>query len=50
MLYEHFNSWTGCLYGSAALALGAAVIALGLRARASGAPSATAVGVPATAK
>ncbi len=31
-LFEHFGSWTACFYGSAALALAAAIIALTLRA------------------
>jgi OFA family oxalate/formate antiporter-like MFS transporter len=47
-LFEKFGSWTACFYGSAALALIASVIAFSLRA--SRAPSAVAVGVPATAK
>jgi OFA family oxalate/formate antiporter-like MFS transporter len=32
LLYERFGSWTACFYGSAALALCAAVMAVGLRA------------------
>jgi OFA family oxalate/formate antiporter-like MFS transporter len=32
MLYEQFGSWDACFYGSAALALAAAVMAFGLRA------------------
>jgi OFA family oxalate/formate antiporter-like MFS transporter len=48
MLFERFGSWTACFYGSAVLALAAAVIAFGLRA--SRAPSAAAIGIPATAK
>ena len=48
LLFERFGTWTACFYGSAALALVAAVIAFSLRA--SRAPSAAAVGVPATAK
>jgi OFA family oxalate/formate antiporter-like MFS transporter len=48
MLFERFGTWTACFYGSAVLALMAAVIAFGLRA--SAAPSTAAVGVPATAK
>jgi OFA family oxalate/formate antiporter-like MFS transporter len=48
ILYERFGTWNACLYGSAALALAAAVIAFGLRA--SRAPATVAVGVPATAK
>jgi OFA family oxalate/formate antiporter-like MFS transporter len=48
MLFERFGTWTACFYGSAALALIASVIAFSLRA--SRAPSAVAVGVPATAK
>ena len=47
-LFESFGSWSACFYGSAALALVASVIAFSLRA--SRAPSAVAVGVPATAK
>jgi OFA family oxalate/formate antiporter-like MFS transporter len=31
LLFERFGTWTACFYGSAALALGAAVIALALR-------------------
>ena len=48
MLFERFGTWTACFYGSAALALIASVIAFSLRA--SRAPSALAVGVPATAE
>ena len=48
MLFERFGTWTACFYGSAALALGASIIAFGLRA--SAAPKTVAVGVPATAK
>jgi OFA family oxalate/formate antiporter-like MFS transporter len=48
MLFEKFGSWTACFYGSAALALIASVIAFTLRA--SRAPSAVAIGIPATAK
>jgi OFA family oxalate/formate antiporter-like MFS transporter len=48
ILYERFGTWNACLYGSAALALGAAVIAFSLRA--SRAPSGVTLGVPATAK
>jgi OFA family oxalate/formate antiporter-like MFS transporter len=47
-LFERFGSWTACFYGSAALALCASIIAFGLRA--SRAPAAIAVGIPATAK
>jgi OFA family oxalate/formate antiporter-like MFS transporter len=47
-LFERFGTWNACLYGSAGLALVAAVIAFSLRA--SRTPSAVAVGVPATAK
>jgi OFA family oxalate/formate antiporter-like MFS transporter len=32
LLYESFGSWDACFYGSAALALGAAIMAFGLRA------------------
>ena len=31
LLYERFGSWSACFYGSAALALIAAVMAFGLR-------------------
>jgi OFA family oxalate/formate antiporter-like MFS transporter len=48
MLYERFGSWSACFYGSAILALGAAVIAFGLRA--SAAPAAWRAGVPAAVK
>jgi OFA family oxalate/formate antiporter-like MFS transporter len=48
MLFERFGTWTACFYGSAILALGAAVIAFGLRA--SRAPQAAPLAVPATAK
>ena len=34
MLYERFGTWTACFYGSAVLALGAALIAFSLRAAA----------------
>jgi OFA family oxalate/formate antiporter-like MFS transporter len=48
LMYEQTSTWNACLYGSTAFALGAAIIAFGLRAAA--APSRAAVGVPATAK
>jgi MFS transporter, OFA family, oxalate/formate antiporter len=48
LLYERFGSWTACFYGSAALALMAAVIAFGLRA--SRTPRAVPLGEPATVK
>jgi hypothetical protein len=48
MLYERFGTWTACFYGSAVLAAIASAIAFSLRA--SRAPSAAAIGVPATAK
>jgi OFA family oxalate/formate antiporter-like MFS transporter len=48
MLFEKFGSWTACFYGSAALALIASVIAFSLRA--SRAPHAVTIGMPATAK
>jgi MFS transporter, OFA family, oxalate/formate antiporter len=48
LLFERTGTWNACLYGSAAFAIAAAVIAFGLRAAA--APNSTAVGVPATAK
>jgi OFA family oxalate/formate antiporter-like MFS transporter len=47
-LFESFGTWTACLYGSAALALTAAIIVFSLRA--SRTPSAVAIGVPAPAK
>jgi OFA family oxalate/formate antiporter-like MFS transporter len=50
MLYERFGTWSACFYGSAALALVAAVIAFGLRASASAEPGRLAAGVPAAAK
>jgi len=46
LLYERFDSWSAAFYGSAALALIAAVIAFGLRAAAAAA-KAKAVNVPA---
>lgn len=46
LLYEQFGSWDACFYGSAALALVAAVMAFGLRASVA-APRAARVGVPA---
>ena len=49
MLFERFGTWTACFYGSAVLALLASVIAFTLRASRK-APSAAAIGVPATAK
>jgi OFA family oxalate/formate antiporter-like MFS transporter len=48
LLFERLGTWNACLYISAALAIGAAVIAFGLRA--SRAPSAAPLGMPATAK
>ena len=48
LLYERFGTWTACFYGSAVLALIAAVIAFGLRL--SGAPRAVPIGVPAAVK
>lgn len=45
-LYEQFGSWDACFYGSAALALTAAVMAFGLRASVA-APRAARVEVPA---
>jgi OFA family oxalate/formate antiporter-like MFS transporter len=47
-LFERFGTWTACFYGSAVLALCASIIAFSLRA--SAAPKAAALGVPATAK
>ena len=46
LLYESFGSWDACFYGSAALALAAAIMAFGLRASVA-APRATGVSVPA---
>ena len=46
LLFERFGSWDACFYGSAALALIAAVLAFGLRASVA-APRAAGVGVPA---
>src|SRR6266850_49140 len=46
LLFERFGSWDACFYGSAALALIAAVLAFGLRASVT-APRAAGVGVPA---
>ena len=46
LLYESFGSWDACFYGSAALALAAAIMAFGLRASVA-APRAARVGVPA---
>jgi OFA family oxalate/formate antiporter-like MFS transporter len=48
MLFERFGTWTACFYGSAALALGAAVIAFALRSARQ--THAVAIGVPVTAK
>jgi OFA family oxalate/formate antiporter-like MFS transporter len=48
MLFERFGTWTACFYGGAVLALGASIIAFGLRA--SAVQKAVALGVPATAK
>jgi MFS transporter, OFA family, oxalate/formate antiporter len=48
LLFEHFGSWTACFYGSAVLAAAASIVAFSLRA--SRAPRAAAVGLPATAK
>jgi OFA family oxalate/formate antiporter-like MFS transporter len=48
LLYERFGTWTACFYGSAALALTAAVIAFGLHA--SRAPGTVPLRVPATVK
>jgi MFS transporter, OFA family, oxalate/formate antiporter len=46
LLYERFGSWTACFYGSAVLALAAAIIAFGLRA--ASAPAEAPAGVPVT--
>jgi hypothetical protein len=48
MLYERFGTWSACFYGSAVLALMAAVIAFGLRA--SRAPRVAPLGAPAAVK
>jgi OFA family oxalate/formate antiporter-like MFS transporter len=48
MLFERFGTWTACFYGSAILALGAAIIAFGLRASRS--PQGAPLGVPVAAK
>jgi OFA family oxalate/formate antiporter-like MFS transporter len=48
MLFERFGTWTACFYGSAALALGAAVIAFALRSARQ--THTVAIGVPVTAK
>jgi OFA family oxalate/formate antiporter-like MFS transporter len=48
LLYERFGTWSACFYGSAVLALMAAVIAFGLRA--SRAPRAAPLGAPAAVK
>jgi OFA family oxalate/formate antiporter-like MFS transporter len=48
LLFERFGTWTACFYGSAVLAALASVIAFSLRA--SRAPSAAAIGMPATVK
>jgi MFS transporter, OFA family, oxalate/formate antiporter len=50
VLFERFGTWSAGLYGSAVLALGAAVIAFGLLASASAEPSRLRAGVPAAAK
>ena len=49
LLYERFGTWTACFYGSAILALLAAMIAFGLRASAAAVKTAP-LAVPATAK
>ena len=48
MLFERFGTWTACFYGSAVLALAAAIIAFALRASRASAPAP--MRVPATAK
>jgi MFS family permease len=48
LLYERFGTWSACVYGSAALALMAAVIAFGLRTART--PGTLPLGVPITAK
>jgi MFS transporter, OFA family, oxalate/formate antiporter len=47
LLFERFDTWSACFYGSAVLALMAALIAFGLRALRA---TVTPVGVPATVK
>jgi hypothetical protein len=49
LIYESSGSWSAVLYGSAAMALVAAALILGLRALSS-APSRAPLGMPATAK
>ena len=46
LLFERFGNWDASFYGSAALAVIAALLAFGLRARLT-APRAASVGVPA---
>ena len=48
LLYEQFGSWSVGFYGSALMALVAAVLAIGLRSASS--PRTAAIGIPATAK
>ncbi len=48
MLFERFDTWTACFYGSAALALAAAAIAFTLRSTRQA--HTVAIGIPATAK
>jgi MFS transporter, OFA family, oxalate/formate antiporter len=48
LLFERTDTWNACLYSSTVLAVGAAIIAFGLRAAAT--PSRATVGVPATVK
>ena len=50
LLFERFGTWSACLYGSAVLAAGAAVIAFGLRAAKARAVVAAPMAIPATAK
>ena len=50
LLFERFGSWSACLYGSAALAAVAAVIAFSLRASKAKAIVAAPMPIPATAK
>jgi MFS transporter, OFA family, oxalate/formate antiporter len=47
LLFERFGSWDASFYGSAALAVIAALLAFGLRAKVTTAPRAARVGVPA---
>jgi MFS transporter, OFA family, oxalate/formate antiporter len=48
MLFERFGTWTACFYGSAILAIGAAVIAFALRSAKQA--DTVAIGIPVAAK